>query len=379
MSNDPIDLTQNRYHHGEMDELLVTEFLGRTVREELIAAAVLAGGILVSIVIRAIATALLKRRSNRSEEDDDSLVRFGLSAVKTFLFPALILASLYGALSVIRLEGTALTVTNGIFVVVFSFLTIRFVISVTNEGFRRAASREGGFDFAKVRPLRSIVVFVIWIAGLLFLLDNLGFDITAVVAGLGIGGIAVALASQALLGDLFSYFVILFDRPFEIGDFLIFGDTMGSVEKIGIKTTRIRGVTGEQISVSNSDLTGSRTRNFGRLEKRLVIFTVGVTYGTSAEKLRRIPRIIEEAVSREEQATFARAHFKSYGEWNLVFEAVYTALTSDYGAYMDIQERINLRIYESFESEGVEFAFPTQTVNVSGAVNTVQTQEPRRP
>jgi len=341
-------------------------FLGRPIRDELTALAVLAGGILVSFVIRAVATALLRRRTEKHVTADTGLVAFGLNAVRAFLYPALILASLYGAVDVIGLEGRAQNIGNAVFVVLFSLLVIRFVVSITNETFRRAAERQQKFDFTRFRPIRSIVVFVIWIAGLLFLLDNLGFDITAVVAGLGIGGIAVALAAQALLGDLFSYFVILFDRPFEIGDFLIFGDVLGSVEKIGIKSTRIRSLSGEQISVSNSDLTSSRVRNYKRMEKRRVVFRIGVVYGTPAEKLRLIPQMIREIIEQCPIVAFDRVHFASYADWNLSFECVYNVLTPDYNLFMDIQQDINLKIYEKFEEEGIEFAFPTHTVKLSG-------------
>jgi len=173
-----------------------------------------------------------------------------------------------------------------------------------------------------------------------------------------------------LLGDLFSYFVIVFDRPFEIGDFLIFGDILGSVEKIGIKTTRIRSLSGEQITVSNSDLTGSRVRNYKRMEQRRIVFGVGVVYDTPFEQLKKIPGIIREAVEAEELARFDRAHFARYGDWSLDFEVVYYVLSPDYNLYMDIQERINLAIFERFEAEGIGFAFPTRTVQLEAAGGT---------
>ena len=175
---------------------------------------------------------------------------------------------------------------------------------------------------------------------------------------------SVALAAQALLGDLFSYFVIIFDKPFELGDFLIFRDILGSVEKIGIKTTRLRSLGGEQIIVSNSDLTGSRVRNYKRMERRRVVFKIGVVYGTPLELVREIPGILRSVVETEELALFDRAHFATYGDWSLVFEVVYNLASPDYNLYMDTQERINLAVYEEFEKRGIEFAFPTQTVQM---------------
>jgi len=247
-----------------MESFLSASFLGRPVRTLLISAAVLIGGVLIAVLVRAISLALLRR-----DEDAPGSGEFWPRTIGSFVFPALVLAALYGAVAVIRLEETALSVTNGIFVVLFSLMTIRFVVTIVDGFFHRAADGAGARDMSRLKPLRSISILIIWVAGLLFLLDNLGFDITAVVAALGIGGIAVALAAQAILGDLFSYFVILFDRPFEIGDYVVFGDVGGSVEKIGLKTTRLRSAAGEQITVSNSDLTGIQLRPYGQQHTQL--------------------------------------------------------------------------------------------------------------
>ena len=349
-----------------MESFFSASFLGRPVGTLLISAAVLIGGIVFALLLRTVSMALLRRRARHRGEDMPGHTEFWLRTIGSFVFPALVLAALYAAIAVIQLEGSALSVTNGIVVVLFSLMTIRFVVTVVDASFRRASGREGALDTSRLKPLRSFSVLVVWIAGLLFLLDNLGFDITAVVAALGIGGIAVALAAQALLGDLFSYFVILFDRPFEIGDYVVFGDIGGSVEKIGIKTTRLRSPAGEQITVSNSDLTSTSIRNYKRMESRRIVFYVRVAYGTPAEKLRLIPTILEEVVSAEKMAAFDRAHFASYGEWNLSFEVVYTVITADYALYMDMQQRINMALYERFQTEGIAFAIPTQIVKSEG-------------
>ena len=195
-----------------------------------------------------------------------------------------------------------------------------------------------------------------------FFLDNMGFEISAVIAGLGIGGIAVALAAQTILKDLFSYFSILFDRPFEIGDFIIIGEYLGTIEHIGIKTTRIRSLGGEQVILSNTDLTSSRVRNYKRMDKRRVLFKLGVTYQTSLEQLKAIPGIIKNAIENVEDTIFDRAHFFSYGDFSLVFEVVYYVKSRDYNKYMDIQQEINFAINEEFKNRDIEFAYPTQTL-----------------
>ncbi len=204
----------------------------------------------------------------------------------------------------------------------------------------------------------------IWSITVLLVLQSLGQDVTTLIAGLGIGGVAVALALQNILGDLFSSLSIVLDRPFVVGDFIIFDNFtfLGTVEQIGIKTTRIRSLTGEQIICSNSDLLSTRIRNFKRMRERRVLFQIGVVYQTSAEQLQKIPTMIRETIEGIDQTRFDRAHFSKYGDFALIFEIVYYVLDPDYNLYMDIQQRINLEIFNKFKQEGIEFAYPTQSI-----------------
>jgi small-conductance mechanosensitive channel len=216
---------------------------------------------------------------------------------------------------------------------------------------------------AAMDVLGFVVRLVVWIIVILMILDNQEIEITPLIAGLGIGGVAVALATQNILGDLFASLSIVLDKPFVIGDFLSIDEFLGSVEKVGIKTTRVRSLSGEQLIFSNNDLLNSRIRNFGRMFQRRVVFTVGVTYETPAEKLRRIPTIIRDAVEAHEKVRFDRAHFHKYGDSALIFETVYFVLSPDYNQYMDIQQDVNLTIFERFAEEGIDFAYPTQTIH----------------
>jgi len=214
-----------------------------------------------------------------------------------------------------------------------------------------------------VRTLMPILSVFVWGLGIVLLLDNLGFKITAIVAGLGIGGIAIALAAQTVLGDIFGYVVIMLDKPFEIDDAIhVGGDFVGTVEHIGIKTTRVRSQTGEQLIFSNKDLTDSRIRNFKRMELRRVPFTLGLTYDTSAEKIKRALSIVQEAIATSGQTRFDRAHFASYGDFALKLDVVYFVLSGDYNLFMNIQQTINFKIKEAFERENIAFAYPTQTI-----------------
>ncbi|HED03909.1 MAG TPA: mechanosensitive ion channel family protein [Candidatus Fraserbacteria bacterium] len=228
---------------------------------------------------------------------------------------------------------------------------------------------------ATVNALGFISRLILWSVILLLVLDNLGVNITAMIAGLGVGGIAVALAVQNILGDLFASLSIMLDRPFEIGDFIIVGEHLGTVEHIGLKTTRLRSLSGEQIVFANNDLLNSRVRNYKRMFERRVVFSIGVIYQTPVEKLEAIPPMIREAVEAQEQTRFDRAHFKAYGDFALVFEVVYYVKNPDYNVYMDIQQAINLTLFRHFQEQGIEFAYPTQTLYLRGAAGDDRPQE----
>ncbi|MFW5992052.1 MAG: mechanosensitive ion channel family protein [Halanaerobiaceae bacterium] len=213
----------------------------------------------------------------------------------------------------------------------------------------------------------------IWILAFVFLLDNLDVKLTGLLTGLGVGGIAIGFAAQSVLTDIFSYFTIFFDRPFDIGDFIIVGDYKGTIEHIGLKTTRVRSLGGEEVIISNTDLLNSRINNYKRMERRRINFSFGVTYETDKEQLEKIPGIVEDIINDIEGAEFDRAHFGSFENFNLLFQVVYYVKSADYKVYMDIQEKINLRLKEELKKWGIQFAYPTQTVYVKD--NTVNREE----
>lgn len=226
-------------------------------------------------------------------------------------------------------------------------------------GDRAAASSIGVVAF--------MVKALIWVMVLLLTLQNLGIKITTLVAGLGVGGIAVALAVQNVLGDLFASLSITFDQPFFVGDFVVLDAFAGSVEHIGIKSTRLRSISGEQIIVSNADLLKSRLRNYGRMNERRILFTIGVTYDTPVEQLEEIPKMLREIIQGVAETRFDRSHFANHGNSSLDFETVYYVLSADYTKHMDIQQEIRLRIHRAFEKAGIEFAYPTQRLIVEHA------------
>ncbi|MBI2519817.1 MAG: mechanosensitive ion channel family protein [Bdellovibrio sp.] len=210
----------------------------------------------------------------------------------------------------------------------------------------------------------TLVRAVIWSLATLFILDNLGFKVTSIIAGLGIGGVAVALAAQTLLSDVFNYFAILFDQPFEVGDFVIVGDISGTIESMGLKSTKIRSLVGEQIILSNTQLMNTKLHNFKRMDNRRVVFQLGVEYSTTYEKLQAIPSMITKIMSGIAGVTLDRCHFCEYAASSLNFEIVYFVSGSDFKIHMDKKQEIFMAIFKEFEAAKINFAFPTSTVHL---------------
>lgn len=348
-----------------MNEIMERTWLGNSLEAYLISFGIIVGSILLIKIAGGI---LLNRLSLLTEKTNTKLDDLVVKTVQRFGLAALYFLAIYWGISYLSLTEGAERVLEVATAAVIAFFMIRLISTTVQfllEGYVRR--QENGEE--KVKQLAGIILiinFAVWGLGLLFLFDNLGYDITAVIAGLGVGGIAIALAAQNILGDLFNYFVIFFDRPFEVGDFIIVDAKMGTVEHIGLKTTRLKSLTGEQLVFANSDLTTSRIHNYKRMERRRIAFKLGVIYQTTAKQLKEIPQLIRSAVEKEKElVTFDRAHFFSYGDFSLNFEVVYFVESSDYNIYMDIQQRINLSIFEAFEQRGIEFAYPTQTLFLS--------------
>lgn len=238
----------------------------------------------------------------------------------------------------------------------FIDFTVKKIINKRKDG------SENNIEIIKL--LSVIAKILLWVVAVLLILSNLGYDVTSLIAGLGIGGIAAALALQNILGDIFSSFSIYFDKPFKQGDVITVGDYTGTVKKIGIKSTRIQTLQGEELIAPNSELTKTNVRNFGLMKRRRVIFNISVAYNTPAEKLKRIPEMIKKIVAAQAETEVDRVHFKAFGDSSLIYEIVYYVESGEYGKYMDIQQAINLAIVNKFEEEKIEIAYPTRTVYV---------------
>ena len=252
--------------------------------------------------------------------------------------------------------------------------TISLIIQIAIWGnglitfwFRNYAERKAETDISSrttIAAFSFVARTILWIMLALVALNRLGYDVTALITGLGVGGIAIALAVQNVLGDLFAALAIVLDKPFVVGDAIAVDTLAGTVEHVGLKTTRIRSVNGEQLIFSNADLLRSRIRNFKRMQERRVVFMIGVTYGTPPDTVARIPTMLREAVEAQRQVRFDRSHFVSYGDSALNFETVYFVLSADYLAYADVNQAVNLAVLRRFAAEGIEFAYPTRVVVV---------------
>ncbi|MDJ0634793.1 MAG: mechanosensitive ion channel family protein [Xenococcaceae cyanobacterium MO_188.B29] len=339
---------------------LSIQFLDNKISDYLLALVILVAGIFVLRIFRTIAIHRLKKLAARTDNIyDDAIIRI----LERNLIPIAYMGIIYVAIDNLtlhpildRVVEVIVIMASTIFVIILLTTSLEYLMRLYWVTYHRDnANMEQSID-ALVPAIRIFV----WLIGLVFLLDNLGFDISAVVASLGIGGVAIALASQGVLQDLFSYFSILLDRPFELGDFIIVGDYVGTVEYVGIKTTRLKSISGEEIIIANTDLTSSRIRNFKRMRKRRIVFKFGVVYETTTKQLDQIPVLIAEIINNTDNTIFDRAHFSGYGKYSLDFEVVYFIDTNDYTIYMDAQQQINLKIKAEFTKRNIEFAYPTQ-------------------
>jgi small-conductance mechanosensitive channel len=311
------------------------------------------------VYARRVALARLERHARGSTSIIDDCLVESLSETRPLLWMPLVVV-LVGP--VLALPARA---TSAIELVTFMAILLQIGLWLNQliiAWLKRMLSRWDAAKATTMSMLGWVLRVAVWSILVFTALDTLGFDITALVAGLGIGGVAVALAAQAVLGDLVASLSIVFDRPFLRGDFIVVDDKMGTVENIGIKTTRLRSLSGEQLIFSNNDLLQSRIRNFKRMQERRVEFRIGVIYQTPAEQLERIPQTIRQIVESQPGTRFDRAHFKEFGDAALIFETVYFVLSADYNTYMDVHQAISIALVRRFERERIEFAYPTQTI-----------------
>ena len=355
-----------------MDEFLDRRYYGNATGSWLIALAVVVG---ITTVLLLVQHALVRRLDAKAKRTKNLWDDLAVSLLRRTRFYIFFLIAILIAIRVLRL---AVVFDRWVQVATVILLLLQAAVwgntAISFWVRRLTAARQAVSDTSSattIRALGFLAQLLMWAIVVLMVMSNLGINITALVAGLGIGGIALALAVQNVLGDLFGALSIVLDKPFVIGDFIAVGEFQGSVEHVGIKTTRLRSLSGEQIIISNADLLQSRIRNYKRMYERRIAFGVGIVYGTPHATLARIPGIIRAAIEAQAKTRVDRVHFKGFGDSSLDFEAVYYVATPEYNAYMDIQQAVNLELVRTFEEERIDFAFPTRTIIMQSPEGTV--------
>lgn len=348
-----------------MNEFLERVYYHNTVLDYLIALGIIIIGLIIVKVVKNVFIPRISKLTSKTHNHVDDYI---ITSINRFGIPALKIVAVFIGLNYLTFSEKVENVLQIALTVVITFFAIRFIsstiLSLLQTYIRSKSEEDKGEDRVKqLGGIMLIINIIIWTLGLIFLFDNMGFEVTAVIAGMGIGGIAIALAAQNILSDLFNYFVIFFDKPFEIGDFIIVDDKLGTVQNIGIKTTRVKTLSGEQLVFSNSDLTNSRIHNYKTMATRRIVFKIGIAYETPFEKLKKVSGLLRSIVEEQkDRLTFDRAHFLAYGDSSLDFEVVYIVQSADFNVYMDIQQQINYRIFEEFEKMELVIAYPTRTL-----------------
>jgi len=336
-------------------------YWGNSIQDYCVFLAILIGAIVVFRIFKFILVVWLKKIAKKTNTDYDDVFIEVLNKI-TWLF--YLVLSAFIAIQFLVVSEKIDTIASYIFVIIFGWQIIKSLLVIVDFGLHKAmASKEGEEpDMHKIGLFSKLIKILVWTVGLVLVISNLGFDVTALIAGLGVGGIAIAFALQNVLEDIFSSFAIYIDQPFKVGDYIVIGDKMGTVTKIGIKTTRILSVQGEEVVVSNKELTNAQIQNYRKIEERRSQFVLGVAYETSNEKIKKISSMIKEIVNNIKDCRFDRAAFAEFADFSLNIDIVFYFKNNDYNEYLKAKEEINLNIKEQFEKEGIEFAYPTQTV-----------------
>jgi small-conductance mechanosensitive channel len=349
-------------------EFLGGAYWGNSGQDYLVALGIFVALFVVFKIFDVFVVALIKRAAKKTKFDWDDVAVDFVSAIhwQFYSFVALYVAVVFRLV----LSETVRKIFDVLLILFIAYYVAqgfsRVVDYFTNKQLARRRKEDSAQNTSMIRVFGTLFKAAIYVLILLMVLSNFGIEITPLIASLGVGGIAIAIALQSVLSDLFAAFAIYFDKPFKEGDFIIVGSDMGVVKDIGIKTTRIQALGGQELVLSNSDLTNSRINNYKKMEKRRVVFALGVEYSTPSKKLKKINEIVKKAVESTKHAKLDRTHFQKFGDFSLNFEVVYYVDSADYNLYMGVQQEINFKIREAFEKEGIVFAFPTQTLHLEG-------------
>jgi len=290
----------------------------------------------------------------------NSLDSFISDLIKTWNWGILVMISAYISFQFIELPAKVNALLNFVMGIVIGWVAIQSALVILTFVFNRLIAQrqrvEPEFDPTVLLFLRQVLGITVWTVAILVVIQNLGYEVSALIGGLGLGGLAVAFAVQNVLSDVFSSISIYFDRPFKIGDYIVVGEDGGVVKKIGIKSTRLKTLQGEELVISNKELTESRVHNYKKMQSRRVQFSLAIEYGTPLKKLTQIPTLVQDIIDTQDQVTFGRCHCKTLSDASIRFETVYTVNSADFNVYMDVQQAINFAILEVFEKQKIPIA-----------------------
>jgi small-conductance mechanosensitive channel len=346
-----------------LEEILAYSVWGNTVKDYVLVIIAFTLAVVVFRIVKYQIVKKLKHIADKTKIDFDDLL---IKIVDNVGWPFYVFFAVYFSLKFIQLPETVNLFFAYAVPIVAVFIVVRSLQQVADYGLHKVAEeKEFENETSLVNVLSRILKGALWALAFVYILSLWGQDITSLVASFGVIGIVLAFGLQHILSDVFASFSIFFDKPFDVGDFITVGDNLGVVKNVGIKSTRIQSLWGQEVIIPNKELTSAQINNYKKMERRRVQFGFGVVYDTSAEKLENILQITKEIVDNIEFAELERVHFKEYGDFSLNFEVVYYVNTPDYNKYMDIQQEINLSLKKRFEKEAIDFAFPTQTVIVN--------------
>ena len=345
------------------DASLALEYFGNSVHNYINAFLLLIILVLVMKVFKIYIILILKKAAKKTKTNYDD---YAIDFIDQIKWPFFVYLSLFIATRGLVFPVLIDKIMYILLVIQVVFYLIRGLGKIVDHLIQEKVKQKDAADegSAMVVVMGKIIKVIMWVIAFLFVLINFGVNITPLIAGIGVGGIAIAFALQNILEDLFSSFTIFFDKPFKKGDYIVIGTDMGTVKDIGMKTTRIQTLQGQELVVSNRELTSTRINNYKKMEKRRIVFKIGVEYGTSVAKLKQAKKIITDIVKKEKVTDLDRCHFATFGDFSLIFEVVYFVNSTEYAVYMDTQECINLEIAKEFEKAKIAMAFPTQTIHV---------------
>ena len=346
-----------------MVDILYQEYYGNTILRYLVVLGITIIGLLILRFIKRMIFSALKKWS----KDANKIVILMLEVSEQTILPLLYVTLLYISILILNMPDKIRIIINNLMMVVFVFFVIRILILIVQKSFIAFVKRQqqGEGQVEQLSGLLLVINIIGWSIGVMFLMGNLGYDITTIIAGLGIGGIAIALAAQAVLGDFFSYFVLFFDKPFDVGDFIEVDGLYGTIMRMGLKTTVFRELVGDELTIPNSTLAKAKIHNYSRMNDRRITFHIHIIKETPLNKVKNFPNLVNKMIQNHPNADLVRGHLLELADFSYKYEFTYYVTDADYTVYLDVQQDFNFGILDILEENDIKLAYPTQKLSIN--------------